>query len=166
MYLPEKFHPSQFLKGHEFLSISLQLLGMRYSLDKTIRFATQLDLDPTYLRKKISSYSKGMGQKLGLVLMLMSEAPLFILDEPMSGLDPSARIALKKQLINLRSNGHTVFFSSHILADIEEICDRIAIINNGSIVFTGTPEGFKSSLCKHKSLEEAFVALIKGEEAI
>ena len=97
-----------------------------------------------------------MTQKLGLLGTFLSEAKLIILDEPMSGLDPRARIALKQQLLSYKEAGNSIFFSSHILSDIEEICDKIAILNNGKIVFSGKPEDFKT---KHQenSLEKAFL---------
>jgi ABC-2 type transport system ATP-binding protein len=97
-----------------------------------------------------------MTQKLGLLGTFLSEAKLIILDEPMSGLDPRARISLKKQLTNYKEAGNSIFFSSHILSDIDEICDRIAIINDGKIAFTGKPEEFRE---KHNedNLEKAFL---------
>ena len=78
-----------------------------------------------------------MGQKLGLLGTLLVTAPLLILDEPMSGLDPRARVMLKDRLTEARAAGRTIFFSSHILADIEEICDRIAILHAGKIIYLG-----------------------------
>jgi ABC-2 type transport system ATP-binding protein len=82
-----------------------------------------------------------------------------ILDEPMSGLDPKARIALKRELIAFKNAGKTIFFSSHILSDMDEICDEIAVLNETKIVFTGTPQGFKN---KHgqDNLDQAFLSEI------
>lgn len=97
-----------------------------------------------------------MTQKLGLLAVFLSEADLVILDEPMSGLDPKARIALKRELISYKNSGKTVFFSSHILSDMDEICDSIAVLNEAKIAYHGTPQGFKS---KHQSdsLDKAFL---------
>ena len=97
-----------------------------------------------------------MTQKLGLLAVFLSEADLVILDEPMSGLDPKARIALKRELIAYKNSGKTIFFSSHILSDMDEICDSIAILNNAQIVYCGSPQGFKN---KHEedSLDKAFL---------
>jgi ABC-2 type transport system ATP-binding protein len=158
-YLPEKFQPSIQLKGKEFLKFVAGLHQKKLDLIKAEQIAKVLDLDPNALELKISSYSKGMVQKLGLLGAFLSEAKLIILDEPMSGLDPRARIALKKQLVSYKRDGNSIFFSSHILSDIDEICDRIAILNNSKIVFTGNPSDFKA---KHNesSLEKAFLAEI------
>jgi ABC-2 type transport system ATP-binding protein len=158
-YLPEKFQPSNQLKGTEFLKFVTGFHKKKFDLKKAEEIAKILDLDVSALNLRISKYSKGMTQKLGLLGTFLSEAKLIILDEPMSGLDPRARIALKKQLINYKKAGNSIFFSSHILSDIDEICDRIAILNDGKIVFVGKPEEFRA---KHseESLEKAFLSEI------
>jgi ABC-2 type transport system ATP-binding protein len=155
-YLPEKFQPSNQLKGIEFLEFVSGFHQKKLDKKRAEEIAEILDLDPKALNLRISKYSKGMTQKLGLLGTFLSDAKLIILDEPMSGLDPRARIALKKQLLNYRKEGNSIFFSSHILSDIDEICDRIAILNDGKIVFTGKPEEFRA---KHQetSLEQAFL---------
>ena len=158
-YLPEKFHPSQFLKGEEFISLSLSYYKKNYSIDQMNQLAQNLDLDPKVLKSKISKYSKGMGQKLGLLSVLLSEVSLLILDEPMSGLDPKARIELKRLLKEYIKQNRTIFFTSHILSDIDEICDRVAILDNGKIIFIGTPAEFKS-LHAQDNLEKAFIKAI------
>ena len=131
-YLPEKFHPSMFLKGTEFLELSLGYYKKKYEHRKAIELSEELGLGPSALDKKISGYSKGMGQKLGLVSVFLTEAPLLILDEPMSGLDPSARICLKEKINSYKKSKKTIFFSSHILSDIEEICDQMAVLHDGN----------------------------------
>jgi ABC-2 type transport system ATP-binding protein len=158
-YLPEKFQPSTQIKGVEFLKFVAGFHKQKLDLNQAKQIAQTLDLNPEALNLKISSYSKGMTQKLGLLATFLSAAKLIVLDEPMSGLDPRARIALKKQLVNYRQAGNSIFFSSHILSDIDEICDRIAILNNGKIVFIGKPSEFKE---KHQesSLEKAFLTEI------
>lgn len=162
-YLPEKFHPSSQLKGIEFLRFVAGFHNKDFDLNRAVEIAKTLDLDPNALDIRISKYSKGMTQKLGLLGTFLSGAKLIILDEPMSGLDPRARIALKQELLNYKKAGNSVFFSSHILTDVEEICDRIAIINNGRIVFVGKPEEFKQ---KHdeQNLERAFLKEIEAPE--
>lgn len=158
-YLPEKFYPSPFLKGKEFLSLALSFYGKKLDIDAAREKALVLGLDPNVLEHKINKYSKGMGQKLGLLSMFLVETPLLLLDEPMSGLDPSARIHLKALLKEYRQKGNTVFFSSHILADIEEICDRMAVMHQGRLIYQGSPRDF---LKEHKetSLEKAFLKAI------
>ncbi len=158
-YLPEKFQPSNQLKGVEFLKFVAGFHKKSFNLNKAQEIAEILDLDPKALSLRIAKYSKGMIQKLGLLGTFLSEAKLIILDEPMSGLDPRARIALKKQLVNYKKAGNSIFFSSHILSDIDEICDRIAIINDGKIVFVGKSEEFRARHQKD-SLEKAFLSEI------
>lgn len=158
-YLPEKFHPSPYLTGHEFLSLALSYHGVPYDPAAGEAMCAALDFPVVSLPLRVGSYSKGMGQKLGLASVLLSNAPLLILDEPMSGLDPLARIRLKEQLIKLRAQDRTVFFSSHILADIDEICDRIAVIHGMKLVFLGTPKELKERYGS-VSLEQAFLGSI------
>lgn len=158
-YLPEKFHPSSYLKGKEFLELCLSFYKKKFDLELAKKMAESLDLDPAVLDYKISKYSKGMGQKLGLLSTFLVDVPLLLLDEPMSGLDPKARIRLKDLLLDYKNKGNTVFFSSHILIDVEEICDRIAVINEGRVIFCGSS---KELLKKHKekNLERAFLKAI------
>ncbi len=158
-YLPEKFHPSKYLSGYEYLSFCLDYYHMKLDKPAARELAAALELAPEALDKRISSYSKGMGQKIGLIGAFLSQRPLLILDEPMSGLDPKARIALKRKLIDYRNAGNTVFFSSHILADMEEICDRVGIIHDTKIRYLGTPAGFKKEY-PEASLEQSFLKAI------
>jgi ABC-2 type transport system ATP-binding protein len=155
-YLPEKFQPSSHLKGREFLQFSLDFYGKKFDEKKAQDLCLRLGLDFAVLQKKVTSYSKGMVQKLGLMAVFLSEADLIILDEPMSGLDPKARIALKKELIAYKNLGKTIFFTSHILLDMDEICDSIAVLHDKKIAYHGTPQGFKT---KHQteSLDKAFL---------
>jgi ABC-2 type transport system ATP-binding protein len=165
-YLPEKFQPAIHQTGFEFLEFALGFYkncqssnSNKFSKHNLKAICQNLDLDPQALDLKISKYSKGMMQKLGLLATFLSNADLIILDEPMSGLDPKARIALKKELINYKKLKKTIFFSSHILADMDEICDQIAVLHDAKIRFTGSPKEFKD---KHKKndLDQAFLAEI------
>jgi len=155
-YLPEKFQPSRYLKGYEYLDLVLSYYGRKLDRESAREFAVALDLDPNALSLRVGAYSKGMGQKLGLVGAFMVASPLYILDEPMSGLDPMARIRLKAMLMKVREAGSTVFFSSHILSDLDEICDRIGVIHGGQLCFVGTPSSFKE-IHGDVSLEKAFL---------
>jgi ABC-2 type transport system ATP-binding protein len=100
-----------------------------------------------------------MAQKLGLATCLMSEKDLMVLDEPMSGLDPKARAYLKQHLLELKQGGKTVFFSTHMLADIEVLCDRIAILHDGSIRFSGTTEEC-TEMFQANDLEQAYLTCV------
>lgn len=155
-YLPEKFSPSAHLKGEEFVKFVLDFYGKKYDATKAKEICENLDLRFEVLKQKVTKYSKGMTQKLGLLAVFLSQAELIILDEPMSGLDPKARIALKRQLMAYKSTGKAVFFSSHILSDMDEICDSIAVLNNTKIVYCGTPQGFKNKHAQD-SLDKAFL---------
>jgi ABC-2 type transport system ATP-binding protein len=158
-YLPEKFTPSAFLKGHEFLSICAGYYGKKYDKEEAASHCLELDFDPIHLEKKVSTYSKGMSQKLGLISIFLTGAPLLILDEPMSGLDPNARIYLKRKLKAYKEAGNSIFFTSHILADIEEICDRISILHNGTLHYEGDVKRLVK-LKKTTNLEQAFLSVI------
>ncbi len=163
-YLPEKFSPSRYLKGNEYLALALSYFGKKLDIDKAKALATSLDLDPNVLGRKVGSYSKGMGQKLGLIGAFMVDQPFMILDEPMSGLDPRARICLKEVMLQAKREGKTLFFSSHILSDIDEICDRIGIIHDSKLVYLGTAADFKPTF-REDSLERAFLKAI-GEQKV
>jgi len=158
-YLPEKFAPSRYLQGREYLSLALSYYGKKLDIEVARNLADSVDLKPEVLDAKVGSYSKGMGQKLGLLGAFMIDQPFLILDEPMSGLDPSARIKLKRSMLKAKAEGKTIFFSSHILADIDEICDRIAIIHDTRIIYLGTAQDFKPTFAE-TSLEEAFLKAI------
>lgn len=158
-YLPEKFTPSQFLRGYEFLNLITSAYGKKLNKQKAIDGAIKLQLDPEALKKLVRKYSKGMAQKLGLLGAFLTESPLLILDEPMSGLDPRARVMLKDYLKEYRNTGRTIFFSSHILSDIDEICNRIAVIHAGKMPFLGTPDELKKKY-NEDSLERAFLKCI------
>jgi ABC-2 type transport system ATP-binding protein len=162
-YLPEKFLPSHLLKGWEFLALTLSYYGLSLDRERAAEMARQLDFDPAALNRQGRTYSKGMGQKLGLIGTMLTGLPLLILDEPMSGLDPRARILLKDRLLEYRDSGNTVFFSSHILADIEEICDRIAIMHGGRLIYLGKPADLVARFGA-LNLERAFLDAIGESE--
>ena len=158
-FLPESFLPPHALTGRDFVPYMLALRELPYSEDATRALCAALDLDAQALERQARSYSKGMTQKLGLAACFLSQAELFVLDEPMSGLDPKARALLKRQLATLKQTGKTVFFSSHVLADVEEICDRMAILHEGKLAFTGTPAECRETY-QASTLEAAYLAAI------
>lgn len=111
--------------------------------------------------RPISTYSKGMKQRIGLALAMIHDPDTLILDEPMSGLDPIGRNLLKNIILDLKSAGKTVFFSTHILNDVETMCDRIGMIHQGRILYCGEIEGFIEN--SHE-FEECFVKRIEQAE--
>jgi ABC-2 type transport system ATP-binding protein len=160
-YLPEKFQVSSVMKGKEFLKIfndfdKKQSLKGEDLENKIDRLSFLLSFDKKALNLRISKYSKGMVQKLGLISTFLTNSKLVILDEPMSGLDPIARVSLKNLLLDNKKQGKSIFLSSHILSDIDEICDKVGVLHNGKLVFLGTPDELKK---KHSEiiLEKAFL---------
>lgn len=159
-YLPERFDPPWFLSGIEFIKFSMKLYGQDFDLEKAYEYADRLALDRAALVRKVQTYSKGMRQKLGLMATVLTNCNLLILDEPMSGLDPLARTRVKDMLVEIRKDNRTVFLSSHILADMDEICDRITILHDGALQFTGKPSELKE-LTHSENLERAFLQHIE-----
>ena len=163
-YLPEKFQPPPLLTGAEFIRFSMSSYGLDYDLTHASEMAENLGFDPASLNERMGVYSKGMSQKLGLLATFMTGQPLLILDEPMSDLDPKARILLKRQVAKHREDGNTIFLSSHILADLDEMCDRVGILHNGTLAYDGTPAALKQQ-ADTESLEHAFLEVIEGHAA-
>ena len=158
-YLPEKFQPALYQTGFEFLNFVLSFYQKKIDEVEAYKICQNLDLSYQVLHDKIAKYSKGMTQKLGLLAVFLSGANLIILDEPMSGLDPLARIALKKELLDYRSKNKTIFFSSHILSDIDEICNQIGVLHNSKLRYLGSPAKFKE-LHQVSTLDAAFLTEI------
>ena len=160
-FLPERFLPPYYLRGRDFLNYYARLQGEPFAPERVRTMCEALDLDPSALSKSVRIYSKGMSQKLGLVATLMSGKELLVLDEPMSGLDPKARLLVKTQLQAIRDSERTVFFSTHMLSDVDELCDRMGILHGGRLRFVGTP-----SECRERfgtsSLEHAYLRCISN----
>jgi len=158
-YLPERFNPPFYLTGRDFLRYMLGLYRTRFDDAEVARVFDALGLEPSSLDRPARAYSKGMTQKLGLAACLLSSKDLFVLDEPTGGLDPRARALLKRELIALRRSGRTLFFTSHTLADVADLCDRLAVMHAGELRFAGSPEELVSRTGT-SSLEQAFLACI------
>ncbi len=133
-FLPENPYFYEYLTGREFLDLCGRLFGLQTPLRRE-RIASLLHL--TQLEegadRQLRKYSKGMLQRLGLAQALINDPQLVILDEPMSGLDPLGRKAMRDTILQLKSEGRTIFFSSHILSDVEMLCDRVGILVNGRL---------------------------------
>ena len=111
------------------------------------------------LNNQIQSYSHGMRQKIVICGALLSSPKNWILDEPMTGLDPKSSFDLKEMMREHSKSGKTVFFSTHVLEVAEKLCDRVGIINNGRLVFVGTFEEMKQKFKEQASLEELFLEI-------
>jgi ABC-2 type transport system ATP-binding protein len=137
-FLPENPALYEFLSGREYL----EMVGSIIKLDRsTRRQRTGVLLEQVGLAHAgdlgIRKYSKGMVQRLGLAQALMGDPAVVILDEPMSGLDPIGRKDVRDLIFRLRDEGRTVFFSTHILPDVEMICDRVALLSKGNLTDIG-----------------------------
>lgn len=133
-YLPENPSFYDYLTGEEYLSFVGNTFDMKGEsiISESERLLTLLDLHGAR-KRPIRSYSKGMVQRLGLAQCLIHDPEILILDEPMSGLDPLGRILVRDIILNLKARGKCVFMSTHILHDIEVICDRVGIIVRGEL---------------------------------
>ena len=116
------------------------------------------------LNSEIQSYSHGMRQKIVICGALLNNPKNWILDEPMTGLDPKSSHDLKEMMRKHSQNGNTVFFSTHVLEVAEKLCDRVGIINKGKLVFVGTFEEMKNKFKENKSLEDLFLEITENEE--
>lgn len=160
-FLPERFVPPYYLTGRDFLRYMLALQNHSYREAEATRMLAALGLDQSALNKPVRAFSKGMTQKLGLAACLLSAKDITVLDEPTSGLDPKARALLKHELGRLKQAGRTVLLTSHALADVAELCDRMAVLHRGRVEFAGSP----AELCAQTGetqLEQAFLRCIEA----
>lgn len=161
-YLPEMPSFYENITGMELLRFAGRTHGMNNAtIESEGRHILQrLNLDRA-AHHRVKTYSKGMKQRLGLALALVHDPSIYILDEPMSGLDPMGRRLITDVILELRAKGKTVFFSSHILSDIERMCDRIGILNRGRLLYCGSVAEF----AEHDgSLEDGFIHLISQDK--
>lgn len=137
-FLPENPHFYDYLRGEEFLNFYGQLYGMDKALRRR-RIPELLEMVGLSHAGQLPlrGYSKGMIQRIGIAQALLNDPRIVFLDEPQSGLDPFGRKEVRDLILSLRDRGKTVFFSSHILADAESICDRVAILHMGKLIALG-----------------------------
>jgi ABC-2 type transport system ATP-binding protein len=138
-FLPERpyFYPS--LTGYDFLNFMGRLSGLKQKdIESEVkRWAPIFKIDHA-LSRELKTYSKGMLQRIGFMTTILHQPQMIILDEPLSGLDPIGRKELKDVIVQVHKEGKTVFFSSHIVPDIEEICDRVIFLKEGKLVYDGS----------------------------
>jgi ABC-2 type transport system ATP-binding protein len=163
-YVPDSPEIYDKLKGIEYLNFIADM----YEIPKEIRQERMEKYLEIFNLKHamgdiIGSYSHGMKQKLVLISALIHEPKLFILDEPMVGLDPKSSFQLKEIMRKRCDEGKTVFFSTHVLEVAEKLCDRIAIINKGKIIALGTMEELRNHAEERKSLENILLELTENE---
>lgn len=162
-YLPERFSPPPYLNGHDYLRYMSRLHEVPLDSQQINEVLQDLELESAALRRNVRTFSKGMVQKLGLSACILSAKPLLILDEPMSGLDPQARTCLKNCFQQLKQAGRSIFMSTHMLADVATVCDRMVVLHKGRLSYVGTPEAFIEQYGE-QDLDRAFVACISSLE--
>ncbi len=161
-YLPELTYYYKFLTVEELLRFYARIFRLpRREADRRIETLLKLvELEPVR-RRPIKTYSKGMQQRVGLAQALINDPDLLILDEPTSGLDPLGRMKVREIIQRLKERGKTVFFSSHELGEVETVCDRVAIINQGELKVEGSVSAL---VAEHQaSLEQVFLNIIGYE---
>jgi ABC-2 type transport system ATP-binding protein len=158
-YLPEMTYYYKFLTAEELLRFYARIFGLPVSeADKRIdRLLKLVELEPAR-KRLIKSYSKGMQQRVGIAQALINDPDLLVLDEPTSGLDPLGRMKVREIILRLKNEGKTVFFSSHELGEVETVCDRVAIINQGELKKMGRVDEL---VAQHRAnLEQVFLNII------
>jgi ABC-2 type transport system ATP-binding protein len=140
-FLPEHFRYPEWATGAEVLDFHAVLLHVA-PLRRRARIAALLDRVGLAAagRRRVGGYSKGMQQRLGLAVAMLGDPQLLLLDEPTSALDPLGRREVRELLLGLRAEGRTVFLNSHLLSEVEQVADRVAIIRGGEVVADGAPD--------------------------
>ncbi len=162
-YCPENPYFYDYLKARELMDYFGELFGLDSNKrkQKTEELLTKVGLEEKDWNKQLRKFSKGMLQRVGIAQSLVNEPEIVFLDEPMSGLDPIGRREIRELIAELREKGTTVFMSSHILSDIEALCDKVAILRSGKLVATGNLDDL---LTKSGEVQE-FEINIKGVSA-
>ena len=161
-YVPERFMPPHYLRAREFIELLARSFELTYDAARAQSMLRELELDADVLERPVRGLSKGMTQKLGLAASFLLERDLYVLDEPMSGLDPAARVAVKAALRRLAAEGRTLFFTSHVLADVEELCSSVAVLERGSVRWNGPPQGLCAKYGEPR-LEQAFMRCVRDQ---
>lgn len=163
-YMPERPYFYDFLSGREFLKLHWDLSGTEKNKEifeaRMHEVLEKVDL----VRAKdmrLRSFSKGMLQRIGIAQAIIHQPELLILDEPMSGLDPDGRYLVKEIMKEEHKKGTTLFFSSHLLQDMEEICHKLVVIDGGSLLYTGPLGPFVKKM-EDESLKDHSITLEKA----
>jgi len=159
-------NPDMFLrlKGIEYLNFMADIYGVAAELRRSRieQLSESFDMSDA-LNDQIQSYSHGMRQKIVIMGVLIHDPSVWILDEPMTGLDPKSSFMLKEMMKNHVRSGKTVFCSTHVLEVAEKICDRVAIINKGRLLFYGTLDEMREHFRSNASLEKMFLEMTENE---
>ena len=162
-YVPDNPEVYERIKGIEYLNFIADVYGVdgKQKVERIKKYLGIFGLKDV-INDPIGSYSHGMQQKIVLIGALIHDPDIFILDEPMVGLDPKSSFQLKEIMREHCNEGKSVFFSTHVLEVAEKICDRIAIINKGKIIAVGTMDEIKELYGNEQSLENIFLELTES----
>ena len=152
------------LTGYEYINFIADI----YKVPLSVRKKRINDLAEKFnlldqLNKPMQGYSHGNRQKMMVIACLVHNPKVWILDEPLIGLDPKSALVLKNMMKEHAKSGNTVFFSTHVLEVAEKLCDKVAIINEGKIVFYGTLDELKGKYSKKDDLEKLFMEVVSHE---
>ena len=163
-YVPD--NPDMFLRltGLEYLNFMADVYGVSAEerQERIEELAYKFEMEEA-LGDKIQSYSHGMRQKVVIMGVLIHSPRVWILDEPLTGLDPKSAFMLKEMMREHADAGNTVLFSTHVLEVAEKVCDRVAIINKGQLIFVGTLEQMRAEFKSNESLEDMFLEITGNE---
>lgn len=163
-YVPD--NPDMFLRltGIEYLNFMADIYGVsKEDRSERIKNMSKKFGMESALADKIQAYSHGMRQKIILIGVMIHKPKVWILDEPMTGLDPKSAFTLKEMMREHADAGNTVIFSTHVLEVAEKICDKVAIINKGQLIFNGTLNDMHDKFKENESLEEMFLEMTENE---
>jgi len=163
-YVPDS--PDVFLRltGIEYLNFMADVYGVsKEDRMKRIEEMSKRFEMGSAIGDKIQSYSHGMRQKIVLMGVMVHNPKVWILDEPMTGLDPKSAFSLKEMMREHADAGNTVIFSTHVLEVAEKVCDKVAIINKGQLIFNGTLNDMHNNFKENESLEEMFLEMTENE---
>lgn len=152
------------LKGIEYLNFigTVYDMNQRKLRENIFKYSKMFDMNEV-LNNKIESYSHGMRQKIAIIGALIHEPKIWILDEPLTGLDPKSSFTLKEMMREHANKGNVVLFSTHVLEVAEKVCDKVAVIAKGKLLFNGTINEMKEKVGEDDSLERMFLELVENE---
>ena len=164
-FVPDSQEMYERLTGMEYLQFMADIFGVSEAdrKQRIDQYLTMFELTGA-ANDRIQGYSRGMKQKISVIGALIHKPPIFVLDEPMVGLDPKASFLLKEEMRAQAKEGVTVFFSTHVLEVAEKLCDQVGIIHHGQLLTQGTPEALREKT-GDASLEQVFLDLTESEEA-
>ena len=164
-FVPDSQEMYDKLTGWEYLNFMADIYGVSRAdrMERGERYLAKFEMTEA-AGSRIASYSRGMKQKIASIGALIHNPPVWVLDEPMVGLDPRAAFLLKEEMTARAKEGATVFFSTHVLEVAEKLCDRVGIIHKGKLLVEGTPEELQQKT-GDASLEEVFLEMTGGDPA-